>query len=58
LCGDSDEGLGNDALNLINSFGIPEHVISAPIAKDWVKYNETDNQGELVKINQILFNLF
>ena len=33
------------ALDLVNSFGI---VTYAPIANDWVKYNQTDNQGELV----------
>lgn len=32
-------------LDLVNSFGI---VTYAPIANDWVKYNETDNQGELI----------
>ncbi|CAK4626871.1 unnamed protein product [Aphanomyces euteiches] len=46
LC--SAEGLGNDALHLIDSFGIPDYVIAAPIALDWVKFNETDNQGEIV----------
>lgn len=29
----------------INAFGIPEHMLRAPIARDWVKYNEGDNQG-------------
>lgn len=37
------------SLNLIDAFDIPEHLICAPIAQDWVKYNETDNQGELIK---------
>lgn len=33
------------SLDLVNAFGI---VTYAPIANDWVKFNETDNQGELV----------
>ncbi|KAF0697770.1 Aste57867_11563 [Aphanomyces stellatus] len=44
----SSEGLGNDALHLIHAFDIPEHVMAAPIALDWVKFNESDNQGEIV----------
>ena len=35
------------ALALVNSFGIPDEMISAPIAMDWVKYNSYDNQGEV-----------
>lgn len=34
---------------LLTAFGIPEHMVHAPIAKDWEKYNETDNQGELIQ---------
>lgn len=33
---------------LVDSFGIPEHLVAAPIAGDWAKYNEADNQGELL----------
>ena len=29
--------LAPDAVALIAGFGIPEHLISAPIAKDWVR---------------------
>jgi len=43
LCSD----LAPHALNLVDAFDIPEEVLAAPIASDWVKYNETDNQGEL-----------
>ncbi|OQR81702.1 acyl-coenzyme A oxidase 3, peroxisomal [Thraustotheca clavata] len=46
LCG--TEGLGEDALNLVHAFDIPEYVMAAPIALDWVKFNESDNQGEIV----------
>ncbi len=35
------------ALSLIDAFGLPEEVLAAPIAGDWVKYNAYDNQGEL-----------
>ena len=37
------------SLNLVDAFDIPEHLLCAPIAQDWVKYNEVDNQGELIK---------
>jgi acyl-CoA oxidase len=35
------------ALTLVESFGYPDHIISAPINNDWVEYNVYDNQGEL-----------
>jgi len=35
--------------DLTKGFGIPEHLLFAPIANDWVAYNEFDNQGELVE---------
>ena len=41
--------LAPQAINLVDSFGIPEHLLRAPIAHDWRKYNEGDNQGELVQ---------
>ncbi|PKK75426.1 acyl-CoA oxidase [Rhizophagus irregularis] len=34
---------------LINVLGVDPRILYAPIANDWVKYNETDNQGELLK---------
>ncbi|CAG9460846.1 unnamed protein product [Pedinophyceae sp. YPF-701] len=39
------------ALDLVGSFGIPDHLVAAPIAGDWQAYNvrEWDNQGELVR---------
>ena len=39
--------LAPHALSLVNAFDLPEEVLAAPIATDWVKYNEIDNQGEL-----------
>jgi hypothetical protein len=32
---------------IIAAFGIPDHLVAAPIAADWEKYNEVDNRGEL-----------
>jgi acyl-CoA oxidase len=34
---------------LVRGFGIPDHLIAAPIAGDWEAYNAYDNQGELVR---------
>eukprot|EP01116_Phalansterium_solitarium_P001542 TRINITY_DN11350_c0_g1_i1.p1 TRINITY_DN11350_c0_g1~~TRINITY_DN11350_c0_g1_i1.p1 ORF type:complete len:643 (+),score=249.91 TRINITY_DN11350_c0_g1_i1:115-2043(+) len=35
------------ALPLVDAFGIPDSVAAAPIATNWAKYNEVDNQGEV-----------
>lgn len=35
------------APSIIAGFGIPPHLIAAPIAGDWESYNAYDNQGEL-----------
>ncbi len=43
LCAD----LGPQSLALVESFGLTEAMLSAPIARDWVAYNEGDNQGEM-----------
>lgn len=32
---------------LVDAFGIPDHLVAAPIATDWEGYNKVDNQGEL-----------
>ena len=34
------------SLALAEAFGLTDDMISAPIAMDWIKYNEYDNQGE------------
>jgi acyl-CoA oxidase len=39
--------LAPQALNIVKSFGIPDHVLMAPIALDWVKFNDVDNKGEV-----------
>ena len=35
--------LGKDALELTKGFGIPDHMHHAPIANDWIKYNQIEN---------------
>ena len=32
---------------VIESFGLPDSLLQAPIAHDWVEYNKYDNQGEI-----------
>ncbi|KAG0716586.1 Acyl-coenzyme A oxidase 3, peroxisomal [Chionoecetes opilio] len=39
--------VGPDALALCDAFDITDPMLSAPIALDWVTYNEGDNQGEV-----------
>jgi len=39
--------LAPQALHLVDSFSVPEHLLP-PAARDWVKYNEVDNNGELL----------
>jgi hypothetical protein len=31
----------------VDAFGIPDHLVAAPIAGDWETYNARDNRGEL-----------
>eukprot|EP01135_Chromosphaera_perkinsii_P010511 Nk52_evm21s2152 gene=Nk52_evmTU21s2152 len=40
--------VGGQAIELIEAFGIPEHMVHSPIAKDWEDYNTRDRQGEIV----------
>lgn len=40
--------LAPDALALTEAFGITEDMLSAPIARDWIAYNEYDNRGEVI----------
>ena len=39
--------VGADMLPFCEAFGIPEHLVCAPIAADWEAYNLTDNRGEV-----------
>merc|ERR1719412_3454339 len=45
------------AMDLIDAFDLPEDMLAAPIASDWVKFNEYDNQGELAPKSEFLKNL-
>ena len=35
-------------LKLVNSFGVPEHLLTSPVAQDYVDYNSRPNKGEIV----------
>lgn len=35
------------ALKIVNSFGIPEHLLMSPIAQNYVEFNSRPNQGEV-----------
>jgi acyl-CoA oxidase len=35
--------VGLQATTIVEAFGIPDHLVAAPIAGDWIKYNEVDN---------------
>ena len=37
------------SLALSDAFALTDDMVSAPIALDWIKYNEYDNQGEVLK---------
>ena len=42
-------------MNVTENFGIPEHLLTAPIAKDFEDYNSRPNNGEHPKLwSQIL----
>lgn len=45
----SVHALSADSMTLVDSLGVRDHMLHAPIAKDWIKYNEEANLGELVK---------
>lgn len=36
------------AQQVVAAFGIPDHLVAAPVAGDWEHYNRFNNQGELV----------
>ena len=49
LCSDLVKYSGD----LCDAFGIPKHMKTAPIANDWIKYNDFDNKGELLESARI-----
>ena len=32
----------------VDAFGIPKHLVAAPIAASWERFNEVDNVGEVI----------
>ncbi|RXG64068.1 putative acyl-coenzyme A oxidase 3.2, peroxisomal [Armadillidium vulgare] len=40
--------LSPESVALCEAFGITDAMLSAPIAQDWISFNERDNQGELL----------
>ena len=50
VCRSSCAELAPNAQGLVDAFGIPEHLVAAPIAADWETYNAVDNHGELLNI--------
>ena len=40
-----------EAQAVVDSFAIPDHLVAAPIAGDWERYNAADNKGELVGVH-------
>lgn len=50
LCGTGVYGIANWAPYLVDAFSIPEHLLP-PAARNWVAYNEVNNEGELRNIS-------
>jgi len=40
--------LGPYAAAIVDGFAVPDHLLAAPIAGDWIRYNKGDNKGELL----------
>jgi acyl-CoA oxidase len=47
LSQDAVRDMAPDVMGLLDGFDIPAELIHAPIALDWERYNEYDNQGEV-----------
>ena len=45
------------SLSLVESFKISDEMLSAPIGRDWVKFNEYDNKGELEQFTDWAFKI-
>lgn len=45
--------LGPDALNVCDSFGYTDEMLSAPIARDWHSWNAVDNRGEVDALDML-----
>ena len=40
--------IGRNAVNLTDAFGFTDKMLATPCSMDWIDYNATDNQGEVV----------
>uniref|UniRef100_F6ZRX9 Acyl-coenzyme A oxidase n=1 Tax=Ciona intestinalis TaxID=7719 RepID=F6ZRX9_CIOIN len=47
VCASLCEQLSPYSLQICDAFKITDEMLSAPIGRDWVEYNVTDNQGEV-----------
>ncbi|KAF6250062.1 hypothetical protein COO60DRAFT_1706247 [Scenedesmus sp. NREL 46B-D3] len=47
-------GIAPNGQQLVAAFGIPDHLVAAPIAGQWELYNTYDNQGELTADRQYI----
>jgi len=45
--------IGPDALNIADSFGYTDEMLSAPIARDWHTWNAVDNRGEVDSLDML-----
>jgi len=45
--------IGPDALNIVDSFGYTDEMLSAPIARDWHTWNAVDNRGEVDALDML-----
>ena len=45
------EEVHKNSLKIVNSFGIPEHLLTAPIAQDYEDFNSRPNGGEVYRPN-------
>lgn len=42
------KSIGDNSVNLTDSFGLSDSMLATPCALDWIDYNSYDNQGEVV----------
>merc|ERR1711915_1131619 len=45
--------IGPEALNITDSFGYTDEMLSAPIARDWHSWNAVDNRGEVDALDML-----
>ena len=42
--------LGPVSMSLVDAFGIPDHLNTAPIVHDWIAFNKGDNKGQVIGV--------